>query len=98
MTRSGWGAATLLVTVLLLAPVTGRAGDEGQERGGRRTPPPEAFAACKGQSAGTTVEITTPRGDTIKATCKQLDGQLVAVPDGPPPGNGSPPEGGEAGR
>jgi hypothetical protein len=44
-------------------------------------PPPEAVEACKDKSEGTVVEITTPRGDTIKATCKQIDGQLVAVPE-----------------
>lgn len=98
MKRSGWSVTTLLVAVAMLTPVTGRAGDDGRERGGRRTPPPEAFAACKGQSEGATVEITTPRGETIKATCKQLDGQLAAVPDGPPPGNGPPPGSDEAGK
>jgi hypothetical protein len=44
--------------------------------------PPEAIEACKEKSEGTSVEIATPRGDKLKATCKQMDGQLVAVPEG----------------
>lgn len=48
----------------------------------RRGPPPEAIEACKDKSEGTAVEITTPRGDTIKAICKQIDGQIAAVPEG----------------
>jgi hypothetical protein len=41
--------------------------------------------------------MTTPRGNKIKATCKSINGQLVAVPEGGPPGsgNGEPPKGGE---
>lgn len=67
-----------------------------QERSGRTGPPQEAIDACKEMSEGITVEIVTPRGDTIKASCKQINGQLVAVPDRgiPGPGNGGPPQGG----
>jgi len=46
-----------------------------------RKPPQEAFDACKGKSAGDTVSITTPRGDTLTAVCRQLDEQVVAMPD-----------------
>ncbi|PKN16170.1 MAG: hypothetical protein CVU66_01995 [Deltaproteobacteria bacterium HGW-Deltaproteobacteria-23] len=68
-----------------------------------RKPPQAAFDACKGKSAGDSVSITTPRGDTITAVCRQLDGQLVAMPDkmpAPPSGtssrdsSGTPPNGG----
>lgn len=59
-----------------------------------RKPPQEAFDACKGKSAGDTVSITTPRGDTLTAVCRQLDGQLVAMPDKmPAPPSGAPPRG-----
>jgi hypothetical protein len=65
------------------------------ERAGRHKPPQEAIDVCKDKSEGAAVEITTARGDTIKAICRQINGQLVAVPEGgfPGPGNGGPPEG-----
>ena len=48
----------------------------GSPEGGRPPgPPPEAFKVCEGKSPGDTVQIQTPRGDTISATCR-----LVAVP------------------
>jgi hypothetical protein len=56
---------------------------DGSPGSGRHMgPPPEAVEACKNKSEGTVVEITTPRGDTIKATCQKIDGQMVAVPEG----------------
>jgi hypothetical protein len=62
-------------------------------------PPPEAAEACKDKSEGNAVEIATPRGDTIKAICKQIDGQIVAVPEGGFQGpNGTPPVGTQVGE
>jgi hypothetical protein len=49
---------------------------------GNRQPPPEAIAACKDMNEGAEVEIATPRGDKLKAVCRQINGQLVAVPEG----------------
>ena len=67
------------------------------ERDGRNKPPQEAINVCKEKSEGEAVEITTARGDTIKAFCRQINGQLVAVPEGgvPGSGNGGPPDEGE---
>lgn len=61
------------------------AGDSGRPPGGGR-PPKEAIDACKGKSEGTSVEFTSPRGK-VKGTCKSMNGQMVAVPEGgaPPP-------------
>jgi hypothetical protein len=56
---------------------------------GRMKPPPEAIAACKGKSEGTTVKFTTPRGDTLKGVCKEFEGVLAAMPE-----RGAPPLGG----
>lgn len=58
-------------------------------------PPPQAYEVCKDKTEGTAVEMTTPRGERIKATCKLINGQLVAVPEGGPPssGSGEPPTG-----
>jgi hypothetical protein len=55
------------------------------ESGDRREPPQAAFDACKGKSEGSTVEMVTPNGGTIKAICKMFKDQLVAVPEGAPP-------------
>jgi hypothetical protein len=47
---------------------------------GSMKPPPEAIAACKGKSEGTSVQFTTARGDTLKGVCRQVDGVMVAMP------------------
>jgi len=78
-----------------LVPAAGRASFGPQGSGERREPPQEAFDACKDKSEGAAVEIVTPRGDTIKATCKKFKDQLVAVPEGAP---SAPPEGGGSAR
>jgi len=44
--------------------------------------PPEAIEACKDKNEGDKVEITNSRMEKMKATCKQIDGQLIAVPEG----------------
>ncbi|NVN99973.1 MAG: hypothetical protein HXX17_11665 [Geobacteraceae bacterium] len=76
-----------LIVMFLLGGVSAWGADP--ERG--RKPPQEAFDACKGKSAGDTVSIITPRGDTLTAVCRQLDGQLVAMPDKmPAPPSGTP--------
>lgn len=49
---------------------------------GNMKPPAEAIQACKDKNEGAEVEITTPRGDKLKAVCKKIDNQLVAVPEG----------------
>lgn len=60
---------------------------------GNMKAPPEAYTACKGKTEGTVVQFATPRGETIKGICKQIDGVLVAVPErkGPPPGGSNKP-------
>ena len=78
-----WVAALCVVNAMGTAPVWASLGPP--ESGDRREPPQAAFDVCKGKSEGTAVEIVTPEGGTIKATCKKFKGQLVAVPDGPPP-------------
>jgi hypothetical protein len=61
-------------------------------RGERRRPPQEAFDACKGKTEGASVTISTAHG-SFKATCRNFEGSLAAVPEGapPPPGNGNGP-------
>jgi hypothetical protein len=54
--------------------------------GGGGGPPPEALEACKGKKDGDTVQIKTPHGDKINATCR-----MVAVPARPAGDNKGPP-------
>jgi hypothetical protein len=75
---------TMAVLLLLMGIASSVAWGQDAPAGGRGLmgPPPETAEACKGKSEGNPAEITTPRGDTIKAICKQIDGQIVAVPEG----------------
>lgn len=50
----------------------------------RREPPPQAYDACKAKKLGDSIEITTPRGDKIKATCSESPKGLFARPEHPP--------------
>ena len=52
------------------------------QQGERRGPPPEAYTACEGKSAGATAEMVTPRGETLTGTCEaERDGKLVLRPE-----------------
>lgn len=68
--------------------------DRGGERG-RRRPPPEAFADCRGKSEGEAVQHRTPRGDLVAAVCLPTPEGLAARPDRRPGAapDASPPEG-----
>lgn len=51
-------------------------------RDGRRGPPPEAYQACAGKSAGSTSQFIDSRGETITGACeKEENGKLVLRPD-----------------
>ncbi len=80
---------TIALALLLLMPLTGSA--ESNNRDDRRKgPPPEAIAACEGKSVGDSVTFTGRRGESLTATCREIEGQLAAVPEGKPPGGGRP--------
>ena len=71
----------LVLTLLALMPLN--ACGKGNERGGRpQGPPPEALEECEEKSAGDSVTFTGRQGESMSATCKEIDGQLVAVPEG----------------
>jgi hypothetical protein len=74
---------TIAGVLLLIGSVSGAvwAVDGPPDSGRHMGPPPEAIEACKDKSEGAAVEFTGPRGEKIKATCKQIDDQLVAVPE-----------------
>ena len=80
---------TMLMLILLPGGVWAAQTEETNsppQQQGRMKPPPEAIAACKGKSEGTSVQFTTGRGDTLKGVCKQFEGVLTAMPEmGAPP-------------
>jgi len=80
-------ATFLCLTAIMAASAWGSYGPDADHAGGR-TPPKEAIEACRDKSEGATVEITTPRGDKVKGICKEMNGELVALPERrfPPPG------------
>ncbi len=57
----------------------------GPDCGRPPRPPQQAFDACQNKTSGAAVEMTTPDGKTIKAVCREMGGELVAVPEGAPP-------------
>lgn len=62
---------------LALVPERGEHGKGGHERMG---PPPEAFKACEGKSAGDKVSFSAgPEGREIQGTCRDLKGKLAAM-------------------
>jgi hypothetical protein len=73
-----------LCTLVLIGAASAIAGmsDETQDRRSTMGPPPQAYEACKDNNEGDSVKITTPRGETINAICKQFDGKLAAMPEG----------------
>lgn len=57
-------------------PPGGGQGGQGGPGGRPHGPPQEFYDACKGKAVGAVVQVKTPRGDTVKATCK-----MIAVPE-----------------
>ena len=62
--------------------------DQQQSRGRRQGPPPEAYSACEGKSAGDSAEFVSPHGDTVTGVCEMVGDRLVLRPDNPPPDGG----------
>lgn len=54
---------------------------KGNSGGRRHGPPPEAYTACEGKSAGSLAQFVDPRGEMVKGTCEEEDGKLVLRPD-----------------
>ena len=85
MTISKRTPIVIVLLALLIAIYASGNGAWAQDRGGRRHgPPPEAYTACEGKSAGDKAEFESPRGDTVTGTCVQKGDRLVLHPDNPP--------------
>lgn len=77
--------ALLSSLTLLFASQYALASDEQKGSSDRRGPPPEAFAACEGMSAGDTSEFSGRNGESVAGTCEEgKDGTLVLRPDNAP--------------
>jgi len=57
-----------------------------------RKTPKEAVEACANSAENDQVSFETPNGDTLEASCKMMDGELVAVPANGPDGGNRPPK------
>ena len=79
-----------LVATLALLTVSQLAMAKGPS--GRRGPPPEAFTACEGKSAGDTAEFSGRNGESVAGTCEERNGKLVLRPEGGRPDRGNRPE------
>ncbi|MCP4692918.1 MAG: hypothetical protein GY859_33060 [Desulfobacterales bacterium] len=89
----------ILIMVLMAVSVGNALGNDESSKGrpgGRQGPPPEAYTACEGKSAGDAAQFTNPRGETVSGTCEEKGDRLVLRPDhrggnskggrqGPPP-------------
>lgn len=73
-----------ILVVLTLTPIVTLACSKSDESRRLQGPPPEAIKACEGKKAGDTTTFTGRRGETLTATCKDIEGQLAAVPEGGP--------------
>ena len=74
--------AALIIPLLVFLAITGCANDRGHHRGRHQKPPVEAIEACVGKTDGSSVSFTGRNGDMVEARCQEINGQLVAVPEG----------------
>lgn len=84
--------AALAVVALLYAGMATAQPAPG-EREGHQPPslPREAYTVCQGLAEGAPVTLTMPDRQTLPGTCRTMNGSLVALPAGGPPGAGGPP-------
>ena len=52
--------------------------------GGHQGPPPEAYQACVGKTAGNAAQLTGPKGEIIQGVCEAEGERLVLRPYHPP--------------
>ena len=83
-----WAAAALAAFLFAGTAAAQQPPHDGREP---PPPPPEAYAACKDQAEGACVTLSMPDGRKLQGTCRTMNGTLVAMPAGGPPGAGGPP-------
>ncbi len=70
-----------MAALVALIPVSGWAQAE-QREGKRWGPSPQALQACADRSVGDAVELTTRNGELRQGICREIRGELVAIPEG----------------
>ncbi len=90
MNESRMMKVACVLMLISLVPMTVFAAGDSQRSGKRQGPPAEAIAACVDKEAGDSVEFSGRRGETVKATCQEHNGQMAAVPEGMRRGGGRP--------
>lgn len=73
-----------ILVILALTPIVTLACSKSADSRRPQGPPPEAIKACEGKKAGDTTTFTGRQGETLSATCQEIQGQLAAVPEGGP--------------
>jgi len=74
----------IVFAVLIICAANACAQGSPQGKRGHQGPPPEAYEACEGKSAGDTAQFVSPHGDTVCGTCVQEGDRLILRPDDPP--------------
>jgi hypothetical protein len=73
-----------ILVIFALPSIVTIAYSKGDDSRSPQGPPPEAVKACEGKKVGDTTSFTGRQGETLTATCKNIEGQLAAVPEGGP--------------
>ena len=84
---------TMIGLMFLLLPLVATpacSSNQGQQGGPGGGPPPEAIKACEGKKVGDSVTFKGRQGESLKATCKEIEGKLAALPENGP--DGGPPK------
>lgn len=77
-------AVMLLMFALLPGLVTQAYAGNHNSKGQQGGPPPEAIKACEGKEDGDTTSFKGRRGEELEGICKEIEGQLAAVPENRP--------------
>ncbi len=75
-----------IAAIVAMIPAAGFAFGGFRGGGKPKGPPPEAIEACDGLNEGDAVQFTTPCGETVSGTCRDIRGKRIAVPEGGFPG------------
>jgi hypothetical protein len=78
--------AALIFPLLFFLIIAGCAKTPDHRHGRHQGPPPEAIQACADKTDGSKLVFTGRNGEAIEANCREIDGQLVAVPQTMPEG------------
>ena len=78
---------SIVFVVLIICATNASGGGPSSMKDRRQGPPPEAYTACEGKSAGDKAQFVSPHGDTVCGICEMEGDRLVLRPDRPPRGN-----------